>query len=207
MRRGDRQLMLSRRGRVSPGSWLKSVRAGGLVFGVAVLILAGAAGCGSKTGTPQQRFVGAKELFEATTKTYHLPSAGAQGTERQQLLSNAAKGYETVLRQYSDQPFWCAQALRSLANVRASQGQLNEALRLYARVGERYPAEEWEVLQAWKSAGDLLYEANRKSEASTFYQRIVQRFDVASSPAIVKATVHGAKRRLQDSNPASSAHF
>lgn len=190
---------------LNSGRW--ATLGGVLVLGLAVFILAGTVGCGSKVGTPDQRFAEAKALFESTAKTYHLPSAEARGPEQQRLLSSAASGYEAVVRQYSDQPFWCAQSLRSLANVRASQGQLDEAIKLYARVGDRYPAEEWEVLQAWKSAGDLLYEANRKSEASTFYQRIIQRFDVASSPAIVKATVRGAKRRLEESNSAASAHF
>src|SRR5712672_700186 len=115
----------------------------------ALVLLAGCA-------TPKPDHAAAsKALFEQTVKQYHLPSAEASGVARQQLLDQAAAGYERLLKTYGDQPYWCAQALRSLANVRAEQGKLDAAVKLYRRVGERYPQQDWEVLQAWKSAGDL----------------------------------------------------
>src|SRR5438552_15917632 len=124
------------------------------------------AGCAAPR---QDRNAGAKALFEQTVKQYHLPSADAQGPARQRLLDQAAGGYERLLKTYRDQPYWCAQALRSLGNVRAEQGRLDDAVRLFTRVGERYPNEDWEVLQAWKSASDLLWEAHRHAEAKVFY--------------------------------------
>ncbi len=120
------------------------------------LVVSALAGC----ATPKQdRAADARKLFEQTVKQYHLPSAEAQGASRQQLLKQAAAGYERLLKTYRDQPYWCAQALRSLGNVRAEQGKLDDAVRLYVRVGDHYPQQDWEVLQAWKSAADLLWDA------------------------------------------------
>ena len=156
-------------------------------------------GCATdKTAGPQERHVAARDLFERTAKLYHLPSAQAQGAERTTLLQQAAAGYEELLRRYPDQQGWCAQALRSLGNVRTEQGRLDDAVRLYDRVAERYPRQDWEVLQAWKSAADLLWDAGRRAEAKAFYQKVVDRFDTASAPAVVKAALRGSKVRLAD---------
>jgi hypothetical protein len=150
--------------------------------------------------TREQRYVAAKDLFDSTARDYHLPSAEAQGGARKQLLAQAATGYERVLKQYPDQPHWCAPALRSLGSVRAAQGRLNEAVKLYDRVAVQYPGEEWEVLQAWKSAADLLCEAGRRQEGRGYYRKIVTRFDKPGMPAIVKTIVRAAKNRLPESN-------
>ena len=139
--------------------------------------------------------VAAKALFDQTVKQYHLPSAEIQGPEHAALLEKAAAGYQRLLDTYPHQTNYCAQALRSLANVRAEQGRLNDAVRLYARVGERYPQMEWEVLQAWKSAADLLWDAGRQSEARVFYTKIGDRFNQPDAPAIVKTIVHAAAGR------------
>jgi len=138
-----------------------------------------------------------KTLFEQTVKQYHLPSAEAKGAERDALLAKAAVGYREVLKRHADQPYWCAQALRSLANVRVAQGRLDEAVTLYTQVGEKYPEQEWEVLQAWKSAADLLWEADRVAEARPFYQKIVTRFAGEDQPELVKVMVRAARRRLE----------
>ena len=140
---------------------------------------------------------GAKTLFESTARNYHFPSAVATGPERERLLNEAAAGYERVLRQYPDQDDWCAKALRSLANVRATQGRLKEAIQLYARVAEQHPRQDWEILQAWKSAADLLWEAGRGPDAQKYYHLIVERFDQPNPAAMVKLIVHTAKMRLQ----------
>jgi TolA-binding protein len=108
----------------------------------------------------------------------------------------AAAGYERILRQYPQQTNLCAQALRSLGNVRAAQGRLDDAVKLYAKVAQRYPGEDWEVLQAWKSAADLLWDAHRSTEAKTYYGRIVDRFDVPDAPAITKTIVQACRKRL-----------
>ena len=101
-------------------------------------------GCGKKPETPHQpKKVSAKELFDQTTKLYHLQSDQKEGAEKEKLLAQAAAGYEQLLGDCRDQPFWCAQALRSLGNVRTTQGRLDEAIKLYSRVAEQYPREDW----------------------------------------------------------------
>src|ERR1051326_1479927 len=144
----------------------------------------------------QVRSAAAKDLFDQTTKLYHLPSAQAQGDEKAKLLAQAAEGYRQLLRHYPDQPAWCAQALRSLGNVRAEQGRLDEAVKLYSCVATKYPGQDWEVLQAWKSAADLLWEADRRDQARVFYRNIVTRYDVADAPAVVKTIVRASKAHL-----------
>jgi hypothetical protein len=164
--------------------------------------------CATLTGcaTPQQesarqqaRYSAAKALFDQTTHDYHLPSAGVSVPKRSELLNLAAAGYARLLHAYPDQPYWCAQAMRSLGNVRAEQGRLDEAIRLYAQVGKQYPAQDWEVLQSWKSAADLLWDAGRQSEARVFDQRIVDRFDTPNSPSVYQIIVRAAKGRLKPS--------
>ena len=156
---------------------------------VLVSVLAGCA-------TPKQdRAAAARNLFDETVKQYHLPSAEAQGATRQQLLDQAATGYERLLKTYRDQSYWCAQALRSLGNVRAEQGRLDEALKLYRRVGEQYPQQDWEVLEAWKSAADLLWDAGRKDEARQFYRQIIARFDQPDASAVARTVVRAARSR------------
>jgi hypothetical protein len=152
--------------------------------------------CGCRTSDPVRRYSAAQQMFDRTVRECHLPAAQAQGAEKQRLLSLAADGYESLLRQYRDQPRWCAQALRSLGNVRAEEGRIDEAVGLYSRVARQYPAQDWEILQAWKSAADLLWDADRQGEARPFYQKIVHRFDVPESPPIMKTAVRGAKARL-----------
>jgi TolA-binding protein len=149
-----------------------------------------------KAAVVEQHAASAKTLFDNTTKLYHLPSAEATGAAKEKLLQQAAAGYEQLLKQFPDQPAWCAKALRSLGNVRATQGQFNEAVMMYKAVAVRYPHNDWEVLQAWKSAGDLLWDANRHDEAKTFYDKIVKRFDIPDQPPVVKTVVRGAKARL-----------
>jgi len=134
-----------------------------------------------------------RQLMERTVREYHLPSAGAQGIEREKLLVRAASGYEQVLKLGRSDPWLCASALRSLGNVRVEQGRLDEAVKLYSRVGDQYTACDWEVLQSWKSAADLLWDAGRSGEASAFYRKIVQRF--GSDPAPIIQTVARAARQ------------
>jgi tetratricopeptide (TPR) repeat protein len=136
----------------------------------------------------------ARQVFDRTVREYHLPSAEASGAEREKLLSLSASGYEQVLRFGGNDRPLCASALRSLANVRAEQSRLDEAVKLYSQVGRQYPACEWEVLQAWKSAGDLLWDAGRKSDAAPFYRQIFERFRSAPSP-IMRTVARAASRR------------
>jgi tetratricopeptide (TPR) repeat protein len=138
----------------------------------------------------------AQQLFERTVRDYHLPAGQAQGAAQQQLLAQAAAGYERLLKQYRNQPGWCVQALRSLGNVRAAQGNLDEAVTLYRRVEKEYPQYDWELIQAWKSAADLLWDAGRADEARQFYRKIINRFDTPDVPALYKTIVRGARARL-----------
>jgi tetratricopeptide (TPR) repeat protein len=153
-------------------------------------------GCHGKKESPAERAEAAKGLFDGATKNFHTPSAQATGAEQTRLQDQAAAAYQQLLKQYPDQSYWAAQALRNLGNIRAVQTNVAEAVRLYSRVAEKYPGEEFEVLQAWKSAGDLLWEAKRPQEAAGFYQKIVARFDGTNQPSVVRLVVKGAKSRL-----------
>lgn len=188
-RHGGRERIRKFRLRVSVSPWLI----------LSVFLLTSFSGCMTqqeRAARQETRYTEAKAVFEQTTKIYHLPSAQAQGDEKMKLLTQAAAGYEQLVRRYPDQPVWCAQALRSLGNVRAEQGKLDEAVKLYSQVATKYPGQDWEVLQAWKSAADLLREASRQDEARVFYQKIIARFDVDGSPAVVKTIVRASKTHV-----------
>ncbi len=134
-----------------------------------ILLLAWlAGGCSAKTPkNPQQRYDAAKALFEQTTKQFHTPLADATGAEKDKLEREAAAGYEQLLKKYSDQDFWAAQALRNLAGIRATQGKVDQAVKLYASVEQKYPKQDWEILMAWKAAADLLWENRRPGRGKT----------------------------------------
>lgn len=161
---------------------------------VGALLAVGLLGCA--TAPKGERAAAAKQLFEQTVRQYHLPSAEAKEPERDKLLVQAAAGYTRLLRSYPEQADWCVQALRSLANIRAEQGRLNDAVKLYRQVGDDYPGYDWEVLQAWKSAADLLWEAGRQDEARTFYRKIVARFERPDMPTVYRTVVRAAKAKL-----------
>src|SRR5437899_4786775 len=65
-----------------------------------IFLLSGAfLGCSpKKSETPEQRSEAARTLFEHTTKTFHIPSAEAKGTEKERLQSQAADGYTQLLK-------------------------------------------------------------------------------------------------------------
>ncbi len=138
----------------------------------------------------------AQALFDRTVKEFHLPSAEASGARRKELLAQAAAGYEQLLREHPTHTKLCAQALRSLANIRATEGRLDDAISLHASVAQRYPSEEWEVLQSWKSAADLLADAQRTAEAAPFYRQIIERFDRTNAAPVVQIIVRSARKRL-----------
>ena len=145
---------------------------------------------------PANASIAAQALFDRTTKEFHLPSAEATGARQKELLAQAAAGYEQLLREHPTHTNLCAQALRSLANIRATEGRLDDAIALHASVAKRYPAEEWEILQSWKSAGDLLTEAQRLPEAAPFYRQIIERFDHTNAAPVVQIIVRSARKRL-----------
>jgi tetratricopeptide (TPR) repeat protein len=161
-------------------------------------------GCGKPVPTPAQDEAAAKELFNTTVKQYHLPSAEANGETRARLLEQAAAGYQKVIKDHPAQTIWCAQALRSLGNVRVAQGRLDEAAELYRSVGQRYPGQEWDTLQALKAGGDTLWDAGRHASAREFYQTITQRFDRPDAPLIFQTVARGARARLAEQTPETS---
>lgn len=166
-----------------------------LQFCLLATALALFAGCTEKKSQPVTPGA-AKALFEATVKNYHLPSAEARGEARDRLLREAAAGYAAILRAFPDQPYWSAQALRSLGNIRATEGKIEEALGLYSDVQQRYPGETWEVLQSLKGSADLLWDAGQETRAREFYLRIVNQYDAPSASPVVKAVVRGSRARL-----------
>jgi tetratricopeptide (TPR) repeat protein len=165
-----------------------------------ILLLLCVSGCRQETVSSEERARSAEAQFQQITREWHLPSAEATGVEAGALRKKAAAGYEDLLRDYPEQSFYAAQALRSLGNIHAAEGNLDAAVRLYEQVAKKYPEQEWEVLQAWKSAGDLLWEAERKPEARRFYEQIVARFDSEEKPQVVQTIVRASKRRLVESH-------
>lgn len=166
------------------------------------LSLLGTTGCRHNGTDPQRRAAEAKALFERTTKEFHLPSATATGAERRRLETETVRGYEQLLKQYPEQEYWCAEALRSLGNVHAARTNINDALKCWSKVAADYPRQDWEVLMSLKSSGDLLWDANRKDEAKVYYQELVSRFDRTNTAAVVRTIVRGSKHKLQGNQDA-----
>jgi len=161
-----------------------------------LLLLAFCACSNKKSETPAQPSEAARALFERTSRTFHIPSAEAKGAEKEKLQNQASEGYEELLKKYPEQDYWAAQALRSLGNIRASQGKVDQAIKNYAAVETKYPRQQWEVLMAWKSAADLLWEAGRREEARPFYQKIVARYEVPNASQVEQTIVRGSRLRL-----------
>ena len=155
-------------------------------------------GCKEKLAAPASSATSAHALFDQATREFHTPSADANGAERARLLAGAAERYERLLKEFPGERSLGAQALRGLGSIRASQGNTNEAVKLYAAVGEKFPEQEWEVVQAWKAAGDLLWDANRRDEAKKFYAQLVERFGKDGAPQVIQTVVRGSKARLAE---------
>jgi tetratricopeptide (TPR) repeat protein len=172
------------------------------IVAVCTVALGLLAGCSQKPATcvfesPQQRYEAAKALFDKTSREFHIPSSQARGLERTKLEDQALAAYTDLIRAYSDQPIWAAQALRSLGNIHAARTNLTEAVRAYAEVAEKFPRQDFEVLMAWKSAGDLLSDAGKSDEGKVYYEKLVARFDKPDALPIVQSVVRGARARLQ----------
>jgi hypothetical protein len=169
-----------------------------LIFAVAIFV----AGCRERNppretpATPAP--ADARALFEATTKDYHLPSAAARTPERERLQEEAARRYAELVKKFPGESNLCAQALRSIGNIRAAQTNIDAAVRHYGQIGREYPSERWELLQAWKSAADLLWENGRRDEAKRFYADITNRFANPEEPAIIRTVVRGSVTRLRE---------
>ena len=136
-------------------------------------------------------------LTQAMT-AFQAGSAQVKGVERDRLLNEAARHYEKLLKKFPGETNLCAQSLRALGSIHASQGKTNEAVKFYATIGEKYPSQDWEVLMAWKAAADLLWDSNQRSEAKKFYAKIVDRFGKSDAPQIISTVVRGSKARLAE---------
>lgn len=163
---------------------------------VLLVLLACIAGCSQQKTSSPERIPAAKAQFDTIAKSFHIPSAAASGAERLHLQNEAASRYAALANNFPEQSNVCAQAWRSVGNIRVAQTNVTEAVKAYSVVGERYPSEQWEVLQAWKSAADLLWDAGRTNEAKVFYQRVVKTFGGENEPQIIKAVVRGSRARL-----------
>jgi tetratricopeptide (TPR) repeat protein len=182
---------------LTPGAEIARPLIGWLLAGfMAVCLAVCMGGCSQKAVDPQLRYADAKALFDHATKECHLPAAAAAGAERARLETQAIDEYQKLLKQYPDQPYWCAEALCGLGNVRAAQTNLDAALRCWSEVVAKYPQQEWEVLMALKSSGDLLWDAKRETDARGFYRQIIAQFDKTNQPQTVQIIVKGSKQKL-----------
>jgi hypothetical protein len=155
-------------------------------------------GCKPKQPAFGKESITAHALFDQATREFHAPSGEAKGAERERLLNEAAERYSKLLKTFPGETNLCAQSLRALGSIHATRGQTNEAVKLYAAVGEKYGSQDWEVLQAWKSAADLLWDSNQRSDAKKFYAKIVERFGKNDAPQIIQQVVRGSKGRLAE---------
>src|SRR5688572_796438 len=80
-------------------------------------------------------------------------------------------------KQTAEPCYVSATALLGLANMHATQTNIDAAVKSYAQVAEKFPKQDFDVLMAWKSAGDLLSDSGRPVEAKVYYEKIIARFD------------------------------
>jgi hypothetical protein len=135
--------------------------------------------------------------YDAVATNLHRAAADARGAERERLLTQAAAGYEEVLRQFPSDTNVCLLSTRALANVRALQGRLDESVRLHLSVTNSPAAGDMDRLMALKSAGDLLWEAGRPKDAKPLYEQVVERFGKPGSSQLNQLIVRGARSRLE----------
>ena len=97
---------------------------------MAIVIAAGFLfGCKQKEPLAVEKPTAARALFERITKEFHAPSVEAKGAERDRLLDEAARNYERLIKEFPDERDLCAQSLRALGNIHASQGKTDEAVK------------------------------------------------------------------------------
>jgi TolA-binding protein len=190
----EKSTLRNARGSRAPGRGPRRPGFALLLFLVAICFVA----CKEKTASLPATTGDARTLFTNTMTRFHAPAADAKGAERDRLLAEATKGYGELLKKFPAETNLCAQSLRALGSIHATQGKTNEAVKFYAAVGEKYPSQDWEVLQAWKSAADLLWESNQRDEARKFYAKIVERFGKNDMPQIISRVARGSKARLAE---------
>jgi tetratricopeptide (TPR) repeat protein len=161
------------------------------------LALLAAAGCLSTRSDAERRTAQARHEFMRVVRELQVPAGDATNeVVRGELLTNAVAGYLDLVARYPDQPQWCAQALRSVANIYRAEGRRAEALATYERLAHRYPGEHWEVIQAWKAAGDLMWDSRMRELARGYYQQIVDTYSGPDQPPMFQTIVDIARQRL-----------
>jgi len=164
------------------------------LLGLALLV---AAGCLSSRNATERRAAQARHELKRVVRELHVPAGDATNeVVRGELLTNAVAGYLDLVARYPDQPQWCAQALRSVANIYRAEGRRAEALATYERLAQRYPGEHWEVIQAWKAAGDLMWDSQKRELARGYYQQIVDTYSAPDQPPMFQTIVDIARQRL-----------
>jgi len=139
----------------------------------------------------------AQVAYDSVATNAHRLAAEARGVEQQRLLTQAAAGYESVLKQHRSDTKVCLLATRALANVRALQGRLDESVRLHLSVTNSPAAGDMDRLMALKITGDLLWDAGRLKDAKPLYEQLVERFGKPGSSQLNQLIVRGARSRLE----------
>ena len=138
----------------------------------------------------------AQAIYDRTAANFHQPAAEARGAEQARLLTEAAAGYEHVLKRFPRETNVCLLATRGLANVRASQGRIDDAVRIHVSLTNLPAASDWDRLIALKSAADLLWDARREAEAKPLYHQLVESFDRPGVSQMTQTIVRGSRTRL-----------
>ena len=157
-------------------------------------------GCNSRPEPPAASAppaLSSQATFDSVATNLHRAAAEARGEERGRLLSQAAAGYENVLKQFPSDTNICLLSTRALANVRALQGRLDESVRLHLSVTNSPAAGDMDRLMALKSAGDLLWDAGRLQDAKPLYEQLLERFGKPGSSQLNLLIVRGARSRLE----------
>ena len=157
-------------------------------------------GCNSRPEPPAVSAppaLSSRATYDSVATNLHHAAAEARGAGRDRLLTQAAAGYEDVLKQFPSDTNVCLLATRALANVRAMQGRLDDSVRLHLSVTNSPAAGDMDRLMALKSAGDLLWDAGRLKDAKPLYEQLVERFGKPGSSQLNQLIVRGARSRLE----------
>ena len=171
---------------------------GGLLLQSSLVILLN--GCSSRPERPVVSVspaLSSQATYDSVATNLHRAAAEARGAERERLLTQAAAGYQNVLKQFPSATKVCLLATRALANVRALQGRLDESVRLHLSVTNSPAAGDMDRLMALKIAGDLLWDAGRLKDAKPLYEQLVERFGKPGSSQLNQLIVRGARSRLE----------
>lgn len=173
------------------------MRCGLALFSLCVILLNGCNSRPELPAIPAPPALSSQATFDTVATNLHRAAAEARGAERERLITQAAEGYENVLKQFPSDTNICLLSTRALANVRALQGRLDESVRLHLSVTNSPAAGDMDRLMALKSAGDLLWDAGRLKDAKPLYEQLLERFGKPGSSQLNQLIVRGARSRLE----------